>query len=186
MTQNYPSYPEGQSGQYEYRPVEKGSAPSQVRTAVSLMLLRCVIGLISIIVLFATKNTLKNKIIKDNPQDSAHRINTALNAILAVGTVIAVIFLVFYALLAWQVSKGTNWARIVTWVFGGLGILSALVSLGQDESGASHVIALVTGVLDVAIVVLLIVGGRGGYFRSTAPTDPTHGSYPPPAYPPPR
>lgn len=186
MTQNIPSYPESQGGQYQYRPVEKGGAPSQVRTAVGLMLLNSLIGLVGVVVLFASRDTIKRRTAKDNPDYSTHKIDTAVNAFLAVFTVIDVVFLVLYALLAWQVSKGKQWARIVAWVLNGLGIIVGLSGLGGDASGGSKALSVVGIVLNVAIVLLLIAGGKGGYFRTAPPSDPNYGGYPPPAYPPPR
>jgi hypothetical protein len=46
-----------------------------------------------------------------------------------VGTVIGFAFIAAYALFVWFAWQGRNWARIVLWVLGGLGIVSGLAGL---------------------------------------------------------
>lgn len=168
-------------------PVDKGPVPPAVRYAVILMVVNAVIGVIAAIVLFATKDTVKNQIRKDNPDWTNKRVDDAANVAVTVGSVVALVIFVLFLLLAWQVWRGKQWARIVVWVFAGLGALSALGSLAQDESGASHALGVVSGILDIATIALLIVGGRTGYFRGgrqsygyDAAGYPPPGSYPPP------
>jgi hypothetical protein len=80
------------------------------------------------------------------------------------------------------VGKGTNWARIVTWVFGGNAIVGAPLSFVQYVPVASHVVSIATGVVDLAIVVLLALRPSNDYFRG--PTVLYGPPYPPPPYPP--
>jgi hypothetical protein len=82
--------------------VQPGERPPPVTNAVRLMFLRVGIGLISIIVLFATKNDLKKQLLKNN----VNATDSTVNAAIAVGAVIGIVFLVLYALLAVKVSKG--------------------------------------------------------------------------------
>ena len=73
--------------------------------------------------------------------------------------------LVLYALLTVQVSKGRNWARIVTWVVAGLGILGGLISFAQPEPGLSRVLGIIGLLLDIGIVVLLALAPSNQYFK---------------------
>jgi hypothetical protein len=185
VSQNYPSYPQGPPpGQYSYSPVERGSTPPPVRWAVGLMVVRAALGIATIVIVFTTKDAIRRRLERDHRDYSASRINTLVNGEVAVTVVFAAIFFVLYLLLAWQVSKGRNWARIVTWVIGGLGVFGALASLAPVASGASRVLGGIVGLFDIAIVVLLIVGGKGGYFRGPS-REQYPDAYPPPAYPPP-
>jgi hypothetical protein len=135
--------------------------PSSVTMAVRLLYLNVALGLIGLIVLFATRDDLKKQILKDTPDAS----NSTVNAALAVGAVIAIVFLVLYALLAWQVSKGKNWARITTWVFAGLGVLSGLVGFARPEPTASRILGIVGLVIDVVVIVLLAQAASNRYFK---------------------
>ena len=68
-------------------------------------------------------------------------------------------------LLALQVQKGKNWARVITWIIAALGVLSALASLAQTTTGGSRVASLVGGVVDLAIIILLAQKASNDYFR---------------------
>ena len=161
----YPSMP----AETPPSPVARGPAPSTVSSATLLMLIRAGLGVLGIIVVLATKNTLKQEIFKKNPTVDAARLDTLLNAAVVIGVVVGLVFIVLYVLLAFQVRKGKNWARIVTWVFAGLGILSALGSLAQPEPALSRAVTLLSAVLDIAIIVLLVQRTSNQYFRSPSP-----------------
>jgi hypothetical protein len=45
------------------------------------------------------------------------------------GIAVGFVFVVIYGLFVWFAWQGRNWARIVLWVFAGLGILSGLANL---------------------------------------------------------
>jgi hypothetical protein len=46
-----------------------------------------------------------------------------------IGIVLALMFIAVYGLFIWFAWSGRNWARIVLWVLGGLGIASGMVGL---------------------------------------------------------
>jgi small-conductance mechanosensitive channel len=140
---------------------QAGPAPSTVVNAVRLMLLRSAFGVISVIVLFATKDDLKQRILKDSPDAT----NSTVNAELGVAVGIGIVILVFYVFLAFQVRKGANWARVVTFVIAGLGILGALISFGQPDPPLSRALGVVVALLDVAVVVLLASGRSNRFFK---------------------
>jgi hypothetical protein len=135
-----------------------GPAPSTVVNAARLMLLRSAIGVISLIVLFATKDDLKKRIHEDKPHAN-------VNAALGVAAGIGIVILVFYVFLAFQIRKGANWARIVTFVIAGLGILGALISFGQPDPPLSRALGIVVALIDVAVVVLLASGRSNRFFK---------------------
>lgn len=146
----------------------QGSAPASVSTAVTLMYIRAAIALIGIVLLLGSKNTLKRDILKHNPSANSARLDSLLNSAIAIGIVGGLVFIVLYVLLAMQVRKGKSWARIVTWVLAGLGVLGALASLAQVAPPLNHVAYIVEGLIDVAIIVLLAKGDSNAYFRQTA------------------
>jgi hypothetical protein len=142
-----------------------GLPPSSVVNATRLMFVSAALGVIGLIVLLASKSNLRDQIAKKNPDYDAHKLDTVVNAAVAIGITFGVIFIVLYVLLALQVKKGKNWARIVTWVLAALGVLSALSSLAQTNTGGSRAASLVGGVVDLAIIVLLAQKPSNDYFR---------------------
>ncbi len=148
-------------------PVARGAAPASVLNAVKLMFVRAGLGELGLIVLFATKSSMKTQILKANPTADAAKLGTLLSAAVAVASVVGLIFIVLYVLLALQVGKGKNWARIVTWVLAAFGVLSALGSLVQTAPVASRLLSLIAGLIDIAIIVLLAQKRSSAYFTNT-------------------
>jgi uncharacterized membrane protein len=139
-----------------------GEPPAPVRTAVRLMLLRSAIGVISLIVTFATKNELKKRILEKTPDATNTTVNTAIGVAAGFGIVI----LVFYVFLAFRVRKGVKWARVVTWIIAGLGILGTLLNFGQPDPPLSRALGVVVGLIDVAVVILLATGASNRFFNA--------------------
>ena len=162
-----PPPPPGPGGGYNYGypAPQRGERPSSVENAVRLMFGVAALSLISTIVAFATKSDLKKRIEQANPDVSSSRLDSLLNTAFTIGLLIGVVFLVLYILLAFQVRAGKNWARIVTWVFAGLGVLGTLSVLSGTETPLSRVFSLISGVLDIVIIVLLAQGSSGRYFK---------------------
>lgn len=146
-------------------PITRGPAPPPVTNAVRLMFVQAALSVLGFIVLLGTKDTLRTEILKKNTGYSAQKLDDAVNAAIAIGIVIGIIFTVLYVLLALQVGKGKNWARIVTWVLAGLGVLSGLVSLGQPEPALSRVLSIIGLLIDIAIIVFLAQKPSNEYFR---------------------
>jgi len=131
------------------------------------MFVRAGLGLLGVLVVLATKDTLKAEILKKNPTADGARLDSLLNTSLIVGIVIGLVFIVLYVLLALQVRKGKNWARIVTWVLAGIGVLGTLAAFAQPSPVASRVLTLISGIVDVVIIVFLALGPSSQYFRDT-------------------
>ena len=79
--------------------------------------------------------------------------------------IIGIIFLVLYVLLAIQVARGRNWARIVTWVISALGVIGLLGVLGES-SAASKILGVVSGLLAIGIIILLAMAPSNQYFAA--------------------
>jgi hypothetical protein len=82
-----------------------------------------------------------------------------------VAAVTGIVILLFYVFLAFQIRRGANWARIVTWVIAGLGILGALVSLGQPDPPISRILGVIVALIDLAVVILLATRESNRYFK---------------------
>jgi hypothetical protein len=153
---------------YGQPPVPFGPAPASVVNAVRLMFVAAALGLVSLVVALSTKSTLRADIANKNPGFDSQKLNTAVNVAIGAGVVFGIVFVLLFVLLALQVRKGKNWARVVTWVITGLGVVSALLSIGQTVASASRVVSLVSGVLDLAIVVLLLQQPSNDFFKPRA------------------
>jgi hypothetical protein len=146
-------------------PIMMGPAPAPVTNAVRLMFVQAAISVLGFIVLLATKDTLRKEILKKNSGYSAQKLDDVVNAAITIGIVVGIIFTVLYVLLALQVGKGKNWARIVTWVLASLGVISGLASFAQPEPALSRVLAIIGLLIDIAIIVLLAQRPSNEYFR---------------------
>jgi hypothetical protein len=56
--------------------------------------------------------------------------------ILRVGIVVSIVSVALYLLFIWFAWKGYNWARIVLWVLGGLGVVFGLIGMASGNSAA--------------------------------------------------
>jgi hypothetical protein len=141
------------------------NAPSTVQNAVRLMFLLAALGLIGLIIVFADKSALRKAVEDANPNFDTSQVDNAVNTGVTVGAVIGVVLIVLYVLLALQVRKGKNWARIVTWVLAGLGVLGGITNLAQPQAALTKVIAGIELVLYVVLIVLLAMRPSNDYFR---------------------
>lgn len=144
---------------------QRGERPPSVENAVRLMFVIAALSLIGIIVTLTTKDDLRTRILAKNSGADQARLDSLVNTAIAIGIVIAIVILVLYLALAFQVRKGKNWARIVTWVFAGLGVLSGLLSLASNATSLSRVLNVAEALVDVAIIILLAQSASGRYFK---------------------
>jgi uncharacterized membrane protein (DUF485 family) len=141
------------------------SAPSTVQNAVRLMFVLAALGVIGLIIVFADKDALRKAVEDANPNYDTTQLDNAVNTGVTVGAVIGIVLIVLYVLLALQVRKGKNWARIVTWVLAGLGVLGGVTNLAQPQAALTKIVAGVELVLYIALIVLLAMRPSNEYFR---------------------
>ena len=142
------------------------TAPPEVVRATQLMFVRVAIGIISAIITFASGDAIRTSIRDRDPSLSQDQIDSAYTVGVVVAVVFGLIFAVLYILLAIQVRKGKNWARIVTWVLAGLGVLSGLLGLFGTGTGLEKVVAVLLLLVDAGIIVLLTRKPANQYFAA--------------------
>jgi hypothetical protein len=84
------------------------------------------------------------------------------------GGAVGLVFVALECLFIWFAWKGRNWARIVLWVIGGLGIISGVTSLGSAGAylpGFLQGLAICQFVLVLAGVVLFAQRSSNEWFR---------------------
>ncbi len=148
------------------QPATPANPPNEVLRAVQLMFARVVLGILSALVAFASADSIKDSIRENDPTLTQSEVDSAFALAIGITIFFGLVFAVLYILLAIQVRKGKNWARIVTFVLAGLGVLGGVLSLVGDGTGLEKGISLIVLLVDVGIIVLLAMKPSSQYFAA--------------------
>jgi len=150
------------------QPAHAGPAPASVIHAVRLMFVGAALGVAYLVVVLSTRSTLRAAIAKKDPSFDAHKLDSVVNVSTVSALGVGVVYLVLFVLLALQLPRGKNWARVVTWVINGLVIIGGLASVGQPIADATLVVSLIRAVIGLAIVLLLLQRSSNEFFKPPA------------------
>jgi hypothetical protein len=164
MTSNYTPMPPPQSPGPADQP-EQNWIPRSVSNAVSLMFLLVALSAFSLIFLLADRSAVEDAIRRHDHSLTNTEINDRTNTAVAAGVVIGIILLLLFVLLALQVRKGKNWARIVTWVFSGLGVIGAVVNIFSPNPFLAKIISGVNIAIYLGVITFLAAGASNAYFQ---------------------
>lgn len=143
-----------------------GPAPTQVVTAVRLMLANAALQVISLILSIAFRDRIIDSFVRHSKTTvDAATLRASARSSVGVSIGISLVIIVLYLLLAMQVRKGKNWARITTIVFAALGVLAILSVLSPATIGVMKVVGLALFVVNVGIIVLLTRRPSSHYFK---------------------
>jgi hypothetical protein len=159
---NAPQY----SGGYNEPAASAGPPPAEVIRATLIMFVQAALGLIGLIINFADSGGVKDSIRDSDSSLTQAQIDSAYTVGLVFALIIGLVFAALYVLLALQMRKGKNWARIVTLVIAGLSILFGLIGLGASVPALSRVISIIGLLLNIAIFVLLMLRPAREYFAA--------------------
>ena len=169
---SYPSAPPPPPGSYPSMapapwetPAVQGPPPSTVVNAFKLILVQVALSLVNIVVTLLTVDSIKEQVRTASPALDQSMVDAAAGLTIGVAVVFGIIAIGVWILLAFMVRAGKNWARIVTFVFAGLGLLIGLASFAQPSSVFSHIVLLVAVAIDIALIVLLTRGPSAEFFR---------------------
>jgi len=123
------------------------------------------LSLVNIVVTLLTVDSIKEQVRTASPTRDQSMVDTAAGLTIGVAVVFGIIGIGVWILLAFTVRAGKNWARIVTFVFAVLGLLSGLASFARPSSVFSHLLLLVAVAIDIALIVLLTRGPSAEFFR---------------------
>ncbi len=136
--------------------------PPAVTRAFVLMLTRAALSVVGLVVTVASRDSLRDRVeAQQRRQEQRLRrpsvldVDQVVDVALVVGVVVGVLFLVFYVVLAFQVRRGRQWARVVTWVLAAFGVLGLLTHFVVSGTVLTHVVSTVSGLLDLAVIILL-------------------------------
>lgn len=158
-------------------PASRLPRPTTVTAAAALIFASVALGLIQVIVTFASRNIIEDMVRHQVPNSNGMDPHTAVNVQLATSGGCGVIISILFAVLGVLILKGNNPARITVWVLGGLSLLclgvgaiaNVLSSSMQFAPGWYHAYAIVAAVLglgiNIAIIVLLALRPSNDYFR---------------------
>jgi hypothetical protein len=159
---SFPVAPQYQAQPTAFTPVER---PSSVTRAVQLMYVGAALSIVGIVIAWATKSQLRDKLAEASPSLSADDIDAALTFSLVIATVIGLLAVGLWVWMAVANGAGKSWARIVSTVLGGLSVVSTLFTL-SSATGTSVALQLVSLLLAIAILVLLWLPASSAYFRA--------------------
>lgn len=160
-----PAYGSGYGDPYG-APAGPVNPPKEVMRAVQLMFARVALGVLSTILAFASADSIKDSIRENDPNLTASEVDSAFAVAIGITIFFGLVFAALYVLLAIQVRKGKNWARIVTWVLAGLGVLGGLLALLGDGTGLEKGLGLIVLLVDIAIIVLLAMKPSNEFFAA--------------------
>ena len=128
----YPGYAPAPSAPTGYDAPQSMERPTSVRAGLGAFIGSMVLSAVSQVVSLLNYQTILDWSF-DNAgiQPGADR-DAALQAAdigVKIGIVVGFLFVAVYGLFLWFAWRGHNWARIVLWVLGGLGIVSGLAGL---------------------------------------------------------
>jgi hypothetical protein len=123
---------------YGATPTAPTSRPSTVNTAVMLLYLYGALTLVGAGLWFANLGAFKDAYTTAfKNTDIADQAGTVATVTVAIAAGIPLLFGIAIVIFAIPTSKGKNWARIVSWVLGGIGICCGGSSLISSATGAS-------------------------------------------------
>jgi hypothetical protein len=149
------------------RPVGQPLAgpPPEVVRAVHLMFARVGVGVVNAVITLASGTAIKDAMRAGDPGLSPAEVDEKYTQSAAIAVFLAAVIAVLFVLLALRVLHGRSWARIVTWVVAGLGVLGGLLGLFATGTGPEKAVVVVGLVVDTAIVLLLARPRANAYFR---------------------
>jgi hypothetical protein len=161
-------YAGGPPGSYPYggAPRTPLAPPREVMWASYLMFAQVALAVINAILNLADSEGFKDAIREAQPNLTPDEVDSAYTVGVVFTVVIGIIFAVLYLLLALQVRKGKNWARIVTFVLASLGLVFGLLGLAADAPALSRFFGVIGLLLDAAIIVLLLMKPSNDYFAA--------------------
>jgi drug/metabolite transporter (DMT)-like permease len=164
--QPYPGYgaaPSAPTGQGAPPAMER---PITVRAGIGAYVASLLVGLISAVAMLADSDSYVERAVAaaaGNPDLTEEVIRGSIT----LGIVVGLIFLALEVMFLWFAWNGRNWARIVLWVLGGLGVAFGLLGLAQDngQTGFSTSMGVFQLLFTAAAIVLLALKPSNDWYR---------------------
>ncbi len=142
--------------------------PRETDAAVGLMMLQAVFGVATVLVLAVTGSLTQQSTANTPPGVSPELLHTIATAAAVVGVVAGVLGAAVTLLLALLIRQGRNAARIIAIIFSSLALVAFVVELVTAAlPGTRWITPVVAGILDIALLVLLLRPPTATYCRDT-------------------
>lgn len=139
--------------------------PVEVVRAVQLMFARVGIGVVNAAITLFSGSAIRDALRAEDPALAPAEVDEKYTQIAATAVFLAAVIAVLFVLLALRVLHGRDWARIVTFVVAGLGLLGGLLGLFATGTDLEKTVIAVGLLVDAAIVVLLALPRATAWFR---------------------
>jgi len=168
----YPAYPGGAYGA-PVPPTVRPPMPNTVKLAVNMMYAGMVLGLIHIAVGLAELDA-----VRDHLRDRGYAqttVDSDKNAFVAVIVVGGLVGAGLWLWMALATRAGHNYARIVSSVFFGLGVLGSINSLGSDWVPAVDKLFSALTLLAGLLAIVFVWNSQSGPYFRRRPVGPEYG-----------
>jgi hypothetical protein len=159
--QEYPGYAPAPSAPTGYGAPQAMERPMTVRAGLGAFIASIVLNVVAQVVTLLNWQTIVHWSFANAGIEPGADTDAALQTAEAgarIGIVAAFVFIGVYGLFVWFAWSGRNWARIVLWVLGGLGIASGLAGLALGSPlpflsalGVFQLLFLITAVVLLAM-----------------------------------
>lgn len=181
MVPNYPAGGSTPPGSRVLRDPDRREVPSEVHTAVRSMYVGAALGAIGRAVSYFTTNpSSQQQLFHANTNTVAYQDGAFFGALLSVAFVVAM-----WVWMARKVERGRNWARIVSSVLFGIGVLYMLAYFIASPASIGSIcwtLSVIAGL--VAIIMLFRPASNAFFSPPVMPYPPGYGYPPPPPSPP--
>jgi len=159
---NAPAY----SGGYGEPAAPAGPPPETVKRATWAMYAAVALSLISLVVTLADSAGYKDVLRRANQGRADFNVDDVYTAAVVSSIVLTVLISALYIVLALNLLKGRNWARIATYVVVGIFTLLGLLGLGADAPAIRQVLGVLVLLANIATLVLLSLRPSSQFFAS--------------------
>jgi hypothetical protein len=166
----YPGYAPAPSAPTGFGAPPALERPVTVRAGLGAFIATLVLSVVGSVIVFATFDDLLSAALTAqglDPEVGAITEDVARTALVA-GVVFALLITALQAMFIWFAWNGRNWARIVLWVLGGLGVASGLVGFVSPQPGyPGYLLGLnvFTLLLTIAGIVLLAMKPSNEWYK---------------------
>ena len=167
----YPGYTPAPSAPTGYGAPQPLERPTTVRAGLGAFIATLILSLISSIVTFADFDNILNSALAAQGTSTADLgvdERSFVRMVLIASVVFSLVFAALQVLFIWFAWNGRNWARVVLWVLGGLGVVGGLIGIAAPRAGQPGFLvglSLFSFVLTLAGVVLLALKPSNDWYR---------------------
>ena len=167
----YPGYGPAPSAPTGYGAPEPMERPVTVRAGLGAFIATLILSLVSSIVTFADFDHIMDAALAAQGRSTADLgvdQDAFVRTVLIAGIVFSLVFAVLQVMFIWFAWNGRNWARIVLWVLGGLGVVGGLIGLATPRAGQPGFLvglSLFSFLLTLAGIVLLALKPSNEWYR---------------------